>query len=779
MVRLISFYYFLIVFFFNPFIFSITIDGKLSEQEWQDAETLNNFLTVFPNDKSDPIYKTKIQYFSNQNGLYFGITNEQPLDTQVSQKHSRDASNVDSDRIFLIIDFDANANIGYEFTISLGDSLRDAIWVNENDISENWDAIWEAKTSQAQNNWYAEYFIPWGVAPMSEVKENYRKIKISVGRQLQSESKYFNMPGLWAELSPFLSRMQEISIANYKYDNQSKENIDFFPYISGTNNFIQNNRNFNVGGEIFWDIDSESKLDISLNPDFGQVESDDVIINFSANETFYPDKRPFFTENQSLFDITGWDLRFINTRRIGGAPDKCSESNEAHLGECDSSISDTSDINYALRYTKEGQINKYGFFMANEDDSLFSEGRDYFAFRYKANLSKNSGKVGYLTTSVNRPSIDRKAKANVIDFDFKPSFASRLYGWAGEIDIKEKGVQKKGYGFKTNYTVRVTPELFVLYFLNYSDENFDINDMGYVKQFDNLSVGTYLQYLKPNKNLDSSISQTEFSFRLLHQQSVDGNYGNGIGMYFDYKFQYRDSSSLGFKCYCNFIRGKDYEETRKYQDAPFIEELSGAKLMVEYSSPRTKKIQSIYKASYGSFGYQTQEQNLDLRNESHSFGYSNVFKPSGLFQLNIDWFEYQKKSNWSIWRKENLFGYYDKEQISSSLSIDYFIGSNQEFRIKGKIYGIKAQNPRSYRVSSSGYMNAASDNMNAFQLSETAFQIRYKYEFSPLSNLYVVYSRGGKLTKAFNQQDDFKDIYSDAWTNETLDKFIIKLRLKF
>ena len=86
------------------------------------------------------------------------------MDTQVSQKHSRDASNVDSDRIFLIIDFDANANIGYEFTVSLGDSLRDAIWVNENDISENWDAIWEAKTSQAQNNWYAEYFIPWGLS---------------------------------------------------------------------------------------------------------------------------------------------------------------------------------------------------------------------------------------------------------------------------------------------------------------------------------------------------------------------------------------------------------------------------------------------------------------------------------------------------------------------------------------------------------------------------------------------------------------------------------------
>ena len=120
----------------------MTIDGNLSESEWRNAKELDNFLTVFPNDKSNPKYKTKIKYFSNQDGLYFGIINEQPLSTQVSQKHPRDVSYVDSDRIFLIIDFDANANIGYEFTVSLGDSLRDAIWVNENDISENWDAIW-------------------------------------------------------------------------------------------------------------------------------------------------------------------------------------------------------------------------------------------------------------------------------------------------------------------------------------------------------------------------------------------------------------------------------------------------------------------------------------------------------------------------------------------------------------------------------------------------------------------------------------------------------------
>ena len=119
--------------------------------------------------------------------------------------------------------------------------------------------------------------------------------------------------------------------------------------------------------------------------------------------------------------------------------------------------------------------------------------------------------MGYLITSADRPSIDRKATANVLDFDFKPSSNKRIYGWAGEIDIDEKGVNTKGYGFKANYTVRVSPELFLLFYSNYHDENFDINDMGYIKQYDNFSLGTYIQYIKPNKNINS-FDQKENSF---------------------------------------------------------------------------------------------------------------------------------------------------------------------------------------------------------------------------------------------------------------------------
>ena len=74
-------------------------------------------------------------------------------------------------------------------------------------------------------------------------------------------------------------------------------------------------------------------------------------------------------------------------------------------------------------------------------------------------------------------------------------------------------------------------------------------------------------------------------------------------------------------------------------------------------------------------------------------------------------------------------------------------------------------------------MTAAVDDLNEFQLSEVAFQVRYKYEFSPLSNLYVVYTRGGKSSGALN--DSFGNLYSNAWNEQTTDKFIVKIRYKF
>ena len=752
--------------------FSITIDGDLSDDEWSNAETLEGFLTVFPDTLEKPKYKTEVKYFTDNKGIYFGITNYQPKSTQVIERHQRDSFYANADRNYVMIDFDNNASAGYEFTVTLGDSIRDSIFVDENEFSDNWDAIWYAKTKSYEDFWISEYFIPWGVAPLIAEDGPFRNIKISVARWAFGQNEVYNTPGLNLFKSPFLSKFTTIKVKNYK--NQTNK-LDFFPYASLTNNFIENNRKINIGGEIFWDLDQRSKIDLTLNPDFGQVESDDVIVNFSAIETFYPDKRPFFIENQTLFDVTGYNLRFINTRRIGGIPDKCSETAESHKGECSDSLIDTTDINYALRYTRRDKVNEFGIFSAFEDDSLYSDGRDFLALRYRLNRDYLNTKLGYLHTSVDRPSIDRKAHTHTLDYDLKPTKSSRFYGWVSQVDTSEKNIDKTGYGVRTIFTNRFSERLFTLFFLNYLDEDFNINDMGYLEQYGNTYLGGVLTYNLPNNNPNSAISQQTYFLQIGYGRSTQG-YGGGTGFNLKYELSFKDSSRLEMECKCSLIRGKDYVETRNYAESPYIESLGDNELILNYSTQRTGMFQHRFKVGYSTGGYESVSKSFDLREEGHTLGYSFSVKFSENLKIFVSPIEYQRQSNWNIWKRENLFVYYDKEMISSGLNIDWFIGDRQEIRVKGKIYGIKGKRPRPYRVNVNGYLGSSEDETNSLELSETAFQVRYKYQFAPLSDLYIVYTRGGKYANL--QTNQFEKIYSGAWSNQNLDKFIIKLRYK-
>ncbi len=765
---------FLLFVFSGVITATITVDGILDEPAWENAQTLSDFVTVYPNDKSKPKYKTEVKVFSDEKGIYFGFVNEQPIETHTPLKHPRDKWFVDADRNFIMIDFDGNATVGYEFSVTLGDTLRDAIITNENELSDSWDAIWYAKTHQTKTAWFSEFFIPWEVAPMNMLKAKKRNIKLTFVRRHHSENKFYNIPGLWAEQSPFLSRFLSIKVDNP--ENIKTSRVDYFPYLSFTNNFIENNRNINFGGEIFWDINSESKLDVSINPDFGQVESDDLVVNFSAIETYYEDKRPFFTENQTLFEITGWNLYFVNTRRIGGIPDKCSPTNETLKGQCANSLVDSSDIDLALRYTQKSEENEFGFFSAFEANSLHSSGRDYFAGRYRRNISEANGKMGYMVTAVDRPSISREAYVHTVDFDFKPSAPTRVYGWLSQAHVKDNQNDTVGTGARVVITKGFSDQLFVLGAINYLDEDFNINDMGYIEEYNKIMVGGFLQYIRPIKDKKSKVAQTIFKVNGGHNRSTEG-YGNGIGFNTELELFMRDNSYLNLKCNCTVKRGKDFTETRKYPTAPYIESLANYDFQLAYYTPRTDRIRPFVKFGLATGGYRIDDLNSDIQHETVNFGLGLIMTTSSQFRASLDFFEYQKENNWEVWQKENLFGYYDKEMVSSGINLDWFPGNNQEFRLKAFIYGIKANNARAFRVNQNGYMSSSSDAISPFQVSETAFQIRYKYEFSPLSNLYVVYTRGGKSSGLL--KDSFDGLYSNAWNEQTLDKFIVKIRYKF
>mgnify|MGYP005735045097 CR=1 FL=1 len=127
-----------------------------------------------------------------------------------------------------------------------------------------------------------------------------------------------------------------------------------------------------------------------------------------------------------------------------------------------------------------------------------------------------------MLTAVNRPSINREAYVQVIDFDFKPSAPSRFYGWVSQSKIKDDSQDVSGIGARLVATRGFSDQLFVLGALNYLDEDFDINDMGYLEENNKISLGGFLQYINPIKNENSKVSQTIFRVNGGHNRSTEG-----------------------------------------------------------------------------------------------------------------------------------------------------------------------------------------------------------------------------------------------------------------
>jgi branched-chain amino acid transport system permease protein len=277
-----------------------------------------------------------------------------------------------------------------------------------------------------------------------------RKIKISFWRMSLEISKAFATIKSNPRRSTFISTFNELNIKNFDVSN-----LDFFPYITASNEKTSNDTDTKAGAEVFWKIDSGSQLNVALNPDFGQVESDDVVINFSAMETFYADKRPFFSENQSMFDVDGYRFLYvINTRRIGASPDyNCSDYSSELEALCSSSQEGNTDINLAFRYTKVGQGYDLGFLGAFESDEAFSQGRDYFATRYR--IKKENLSFGYLGTFTKNEVLGRNANVNTVDMVYLPTEDFRLYA----ILLNSIVEDNKGYGLRISIRKQVNQDL--------------------------------------------------------------------------------------------------------------------------------------------------------------------------------------------------------------------------------------------------------------------------------------------------------------------------------
>lgn len=727
---------------------AIVLDGRLDEPEWQQAQRLPDFKTTEPYTQAEPELATVALVHSDADGLYVGfICDQPPAVERVRTKGQRDAF-VAGDRVNLMLDFDGSGTSAYEFTAYLGGEKQDAIISRQVNYNYDWDGDWDYAVSETESQWFVEYRIPWSVAPMGAAKDGRQDIGVFVSRVVVKTGRRYSLPGNAFNRATFVADMRKLSIASY-----SSAQLDLFPYLAASHDVLSEDTTTRAGLDLFWKPNGQHQLTATYNPDFGQVESDQLVVNFGAIPTFFPDKRPFFTENLGLFST---EFTVLYTRRIGAAPDAGSEG--------------ASDILGAVKYTGASADLNYGLIAAQEDDSSQAEGRDFYVGRARYKVA-DALTVGWIGTHTERPTLARRADVNALDFAWTLAPGISLNGQGAVSHVTQPGAgtffDPVGTGQGSRYLFRYAPggNLENITALVFKNRQFNINDAGFQSRPSDNVMQTVTTYFWRDWAESSSVQEQNLSTDLILHANDSGQrlpgYFRGV-----WTLVRRDTRQWGLQYQADSIGGVDDVLTRGNGNVRLP---VNHRLDVFYQSPQSGLFRYYTQLGIGT-SYFTDEG-------FHLFYAQPGFYPSDKFSVTstLEFYDY---SDNLIWQGGNLLGAYDYEQQYVSLDLNWFPRDRHELRLKFQWVAGSGGATRAYRPDSDGHLVATADPIDDFSFTDTALQLRYRYELAPLSELFVVYSHGGSDALADTERN-LGSALRRGLARETASQLLVKLRYRF
>lgn len=311
----------------------IELDGKLDEPAWRLVKWESNFVQRNPNDGNPATYPTEFGIMYDENYLYVGARAYDPEPDKIISILSRRDDYTESDWMYVSIDSYNDNRTAFEFGLNAAGVKHDVRRFDDENMEEDWDAVWDGKTNIDDQGWTAEWRIP------------FRELRFSAGetmewglefyRELPRHNSEFSVWNYWAHSEEgFVSRYGSLNgLAGIKVQRP----IYVVPYVANQVHLSDDLVNsvhpkkydllYNLGGDIRYSSRSGLTLNATLNPDFGQVETDPADFNLTEFETYFPEKRPFFMEGANILryslgfgDGDAQNNSLFYSRRIGRAP---------------------------------------------------------------------------------------------------------------------------------------------------------------------------------------------------------------------------------------------------------------------------------------------------------------------------------------------------------------------------------------------------------------------------------------------------------------------------
>ena len=736
---------------------ALTVDGQLDEPEWRQAQVFNDFRVTEPLTRAAAPHATELLVLPLPDALYVGLRAEHAPDQRTHGRSPRDAQKMDADPAILVIDFEGLGKTAYEFTVSLSGTLRDGIILNQSDISRDWDADWTALTHEDARGWSAEWRIPWSVAPEGAVHEGQRTIGIFAARYLKRDAIRYSFPAIELLGSNFVRDFRRIEVPQF-----ASPALDWYPYASFTHDTLAGTSNGRAGFDVFWKPNGRNQVSAAVIPDFGQVESDDLVVNFSAVETFFQEKRPFFTQGQQLFDLrmsqVGLDAGngLVNTRRIGAAPD--------------AGPAGASDILAAVKYTGIHGDHEYGVFGAVERNSQAAQGRSFFVGRWRHVHDDFS--LGYLGTAALHPSLGRDAYVHALDLNWRPAAGIALSSLAMMSDIHvddgsgNRNTGSRGYGAWARLDYQPGGRWQHQVSATWFDRRLDFNDLGYQQRADIVDLKTDSRLFIRQYRAESLADNGNWHLALDLPYNTRGERLVATTE-FGHVFQWRGGANSYFFYYHEWP-GFDDLLTRGNGNLRMPTRHNWG---MDYDSATHGRLRYSVAAFAREQGFTSYTRQLQFK--------PKFFVTENLsLELDLNYFD---SPNWLIWIAESRVGIYSqlglyrRQELSTNFNVNWYPAPKQELRLKVQWVGLGAEGIRAYDVAADGTPLPIDARPQDFTVSTVGLQLRYRYEFHPLSDLFVVYSRGGDGSLA-DRNAALHDQFTRAWNQLNTSLLFVKLR---
>jgi hypothetical protein len=393
------------------------IDGKDDDAVWKKAPAYSDFLEFQPTEGKAPRFKTEFKAAYDDRNLYVFVRAYDPHPDSIMAALTRRDIRGSADQLKIMVDSYHDRRSGFEFAVSPSGVKRDYAMYNDSQEDDTWDGIWDVGTRIDSLGWTAEFKVPFSQLRYANMKDHV--FGLGVWRDIERYKERVSWPIYHTTTGGISS---QFALLDGISDIQPFRRLEVVPFVVTKSSSVArpgslpgstnwgHNQNASGGVGLKYGITPNLTLDATVNPDFGQVEADPSVLNLSAFETFFQERRPFFVEGAGFYNF-GINCNTVNcsgeglfySRRIGRAPqlaglyadDNSGDNNTRILGAAKVTGRVGSGLNVGAVEAVTGRV-------SGLQDRTLEPQTGYTVLRAQQDLRNGETSIGFIGTGVNR-----------------------------------------------------------------------------------------------------------------------------------------------------------------------------------------------------------------------------------------------------------------------------------------------------------------------------------------------------------------------------------------